>query len=84
MRSDENVPGTPEDWLARAEGDLALSQVSLPQGGYYEDLCFHAQQNNMMLDALAQKLESSESRESIGIGTPIAEGACLTTVRTGP
>jgi HEPN domain-containing protein len=38
------VPGTPEGWLARAAGDRALAKVSLPAGGYYEDLCFHAQQ----------------------------------------
>jgi HEPN domain-containing protein len=38
------VPGSPEDWLARAIGDLALARVPLPEQGYYEDLCFHAQQ----------------------------------------
>ena len=38
------VPGSPEDWLARAIGDLALACVPLPDKGYYEDLCFHAQQ----------------------------------------
>ncbi len=30
--------------MARAMGDLALARVRLPKGGYYEDLCFHAQQ----------------------------------------
>ena len=44
MRRPKHAPGTPEDWLARAEGDLALAKVALPEGGYYEDLCFHAQQ----------------------------------------
>ncbi len=38
------VPGSAEDWIARAIGDLALARVPLPEGGYYEDLCFHAQQ----------------------------------------
>ncbi len=38
------VPGSSEDWIARAIGDLALARVPLPEGGYYEDLCFHAQQ----------------------------------------
>ena len=38
------VPGSAEDWLARAEGDLALARVPLPEGAFYEDLCFHAQQ----------------------------------------
>ena len=44
MPTPKHVPGTPEDWLARAEGDLALAKVALLEGGYYEDLCFHAQQ----------------------------------------
>jgi HEPN domain-containing protein len=38
------IPGSAADWLARAKGDLALARVSLPEGGFYEDLCFHAQQ----------------------------------------
>jgi len=38
------IPGSPEDWLARARGDLALARSPLPDGGFYEDLCFHAQQ----------------------------------------
>jgi HEPN domain-containing protein len=37
-------PGTPQDWLARAKGDLALARLPLPQNAFYEDLCFHAQQ----------------------------------------
>lgn len=44
MPSDKRVHGTPADWLARARGDLAIARTSLPEGGYYEDLCFHAQQ----------------------------------------
>jgi|YNPMSStandDraft_1061717.scaffolds.fasta_scaffold00916_4 HEPN domain-containing protein len=38
------IPGSPEQWLARAKADLALAKVPLPPGGCYEDLCFHAQQ----------------------------------------
>lgn len=38
------VPGSAEDWLSRASGDLALARAPLPEGGFYEDLCFHAQQ----------------------------------------
>jgi len=30
--------------MLRAKGDLALAKVPLPRGGFYEDLCFHAQQ----------------------------------------
>jgi HEPN domain-containing protein len=44
MPEDRPVPGSAEDWLARAEGDLALARVALPKGAFYEDLCFHAQQ----------------------------------------
>lgn len=38
------TPGSPREWLARAKGDLALASAPLPPGGFYEDLCFHAQQ----------------------------------------
>lgn len=38
------VPGTPPDWLTRAQGKLALARLPLPPGGYREDLCFLAQQ----------------------------------------
>lgn len=44
MPQDRPAPGSPENWLGRAKGDLALAQVELPAGGFYEDLCFHAQQ----------------------------------------
>lgn len=44
MPPERPVPGTPADWLARARSDLGLSQVPLPRGTLYEDLCFHAQQ----------------------------------------
>ena len=42
MPQDRPVPGSAEDWLARAEGDLVLARVPLPEGAFYEDLCFHA------------------------------------------
>ena len=44
MPQDRPVPGSAEDWLARAESDLALARAPLPKGAFYEDLCFHAQQ----------------------------------------
>ena len=44
MPQDRPLPGSAEDWLTRAEGDLALARVPLPDGAFYEDLCFHAQQ----------------------------------------
>ncbi len=44
MPHDRPVPGSAEDWLARAKGDLAIAEAPLPDGAFYEDLCFHAQQ----------------------------------------
>lgn len=44
MRRGRPQPGSAEDWLLRAEGDLALARAPLPEGAFYEDLCFHAQQ----------------------------------------
>lgn len=44
MPEDRPVPGTAQDWMARAKSDLALARVPLPQGAFYEDLCYHAQQ----------------------------------------
>ncbi|MBS3907199.1 MAG: HEPN domain-containing protein [Syntrophaceae bacterium] len=44
MQQDRPVPGSVEDWLARAEGDLALARAPLSEGAFYEDLCFHTQQ----------------------------------------
>jgi len=41
---DRPTPGLPQDWLARAKGDLAFALLPLPVGAFYEDLCFHAQQ----------------------------------------
>lgn len=44
MSETRQVPGSPQEWIARAKGDLALARAPLPEGGFYEDLCFHAQQ----------------------------------------
>ena len=44
MRQKGETPGSPAHWLARAKADLALAQIQPPEGGLYEDLCFHAQQ----------------------------------------
>jgi HEPN domain-containing protein len=44
MPQDRPIPGSPQDWLARAKGDLAIARAPLPEGAFYEDLCFHAQQ----------------------------------------
>lgn len=31
-------------WMRRAQADLAFARIPLPEGGLYEQLCFHAQQ----------------------------------------
>ena len=44
MPPDRPAPGSAEEWLARAKGDLSLAHIPLPEDAFYEDLCFHAQQ----------------------------------------
>ncbi len=44
MPDGKSVPGSPQDWLARARSDLAFARLPLPEDAFYEDLCFHAQQ----------------------------------------
>lgn len=44
MPDDKSIPGSPQDWLARAKSDLTFARLPLPEGAFYEDLCFHAQQ----------------------------------------
>ncbi len=44
MRDRNDIPGTAREWLDRARGKLALACVPLPPDGFYEDLCFSAQQ----------------------------------------
>jgi len=39
-----HAPGSADDWLARASGKLLLARQPLPEGGYWEDLCYMAQQ----------------------------------------
>jgi HEPN domain-containing protein len=38
------APGSPRNWLTRVRGHLALAKLPLPPEGFWEDLCFHAQQ----------------------------------------
>ena len=40
MLEDRPVPGSAADWLSRARGDLAIARTPLPEGAFYEDLCF--------------------------------------------
>ena len=44
MPRHEHPPGSAADWLARAKSDLSIAKMPLPEGVFYEDLCFHAQQ----------------------------------------
>lgn len=44
MPQDRPISGSSQDWLARAKGDLAMARAPLPEGAFYDDLCFHAQQ----------------------------------------
>ncbi len=44
MPPEEQRADAPLRWLENARADLALAGVSLPPGGLYEHLCFHAQQ----------------------------------------
>jgi hypothetical protein len=40
MPQDKHVPGSSEDWLARAIGDLALARVPLPDEGIMKTCAF--------------------------------------------
>lgn len=44
MPQDSPTPGTPQHWLARADGHMAIARHSKPAEAYWEDLAFHAQQ----------------------------------------
>ena len=44
MPPDVSVEGSPCGWLRYAEADLELARSASPPGGFYEPLCFHAQQ----------------------------------------
>jgi HEPN domain-containing protein len=49
-----DAPGTPAEWLDRARARLALARQPLPPGGYWEDLCFMAQQAAELAKAVYQ------------------------------
>ena len=44
MPNREHIPGSPQEWLSRAQGNLALAKTPMPAGGFWEDLCFNTQQ----------------------------------------
>jgi HEPN domain-containing protein len=44
MPSNNDIPGTPQEWLTRAKSSLALAKVEKPEETVWEDLCYNAQQ----------------------------------------
>ncbi len=44
MLNDSRKLGTPEDWFERAKSNLIRSKQPKPEGVFWEDLCFDAQQ----------------------------------------
>jgi len=42
--SPDYAPGSPQDWLNRAKGKLVLARQRLPEGAYWQDLTYMAQQ----------------------------------------
>ncbi len=44
MPPKRGAEGTPEEWLRRAKGNLALAKQRKPRDTYWEDLCFEAEQ----------------------------------------
>jgi HEPN domain-containing protein len=38
------IPGTPQEWLARAKSNLLMTKGVKVEGIFWEDLCFNAQQ----------------------------------------
>jgi HEPN domain-containing protein len=44
MPPDRDIPGSPQAWLERAKGHLALAKQPKPEGAFWEDYCFLLQQ----------------------------------------
>ena len=91
MAQHKPYPGSSEDWLAHAQSDLALANITPPEHVMLEGLCFHAQQ--AVEKALKALLISHQIRfprthnigtlldllpESISIPSQIEEAAGLT------
>lgn len=43
-KRDASIPGSPEEWLMRAKSNLTLARAEKPEGVFWEDLCYNAQQ----------------------------------------
>ena len=44
MPSRESIPGSPQEWLARAKSNLARAKQEKPKETLWEDMCYDAQQ----------------------------------------
>lgn len=44
MSPDRKSPGSPDEWLARAQSNLSRAKQPKPDDVFWEDLCFDAQQ----------------------------------------
>jgi HEPN domain-containing protein len=59
------APGTPKDWLVRAQAKLALSRTPLPAGAMWEDLCFWTQQAaELAMNSLNRGNEEARQRKT--------------------
>lgn len=43
-KSEDAIPGSPEEWLMRAKSNLALAKAEKPDDVFWEDMCYNAQQ----------------------------------------
>lgn len=92
MPPDNQLHGTPQEWLARAKSNLALAHVNRPEDVFLEDMCFNVQQAvEKALKAVLQHKgivyryvhdieELITTLEGHGISVPqyIREAVCLT------
>ena len=74
MPRDKPIPGSAEDWLARAKGNLALASQSKLDEVSWEDLVFQAQQAAEKAMKAIYRLKGLQFRythdlEEVGQGT---------------
>jgi|SoiMethySBSTD1v2_1073268.scaffolds.fasta_scaffold754408_2 hypothetical protein len=68
MPPDKSIPGSVQDWLVRAKGHLVLAKQPKPEGAFWEDQCF-----------LAQQAQRKPSRRSTNTEDVLKAGAVLIT-----
>jgi HEPN domain-containing protein len=76
---DRQIPGSPGGWLARARGDLALARAPLPEGGFYEDLCFHLTSYafEARYPAVGEPVGEEEYKQALGLAERVVRWADL-------